>query len=127
MDNRKVECLGKKFASNEDRRKYFTEKLREKLADPAFRKTQGFPMGSDEDILRLSDPPYFTACPNPFLADFVRVYGKPYEAAKEYRREPFAVDVSEGKTDQLYRAPRLPHQGSTPGYCSVDPSLHESR
>ena len=45
-------------------------KLREKLKDPAFRKIEGFPIGEDEDILALSDPPYYTACPNPFLGRF---------------------------------------------------------
>ena len=25
----------------------------------------------DEDILALSDPPYYTACPNPFVRDFI--------------------------------------------------------
>jgi DNA modification methylase len=31
----------------------------------------GFPIGADEDILALSDPPYYTACPNPFVRDFI--------------------------------------------------------
>ena len=74
-----VECLGMTFESDEARRAFFTEKLKEKLSDPEFRKIEGFPKGSDEDILRLSDPPYYTACPNPFLADFIRCYGKPYD------------------------------------------------
>lgn len=42
-------------------------KLCEKLRDPEFRKIEGFPLWSDEDILALSDPPYYTACPNPFM------------------------------------------------------------
>ncbi len=66
-----VECLGMTFESDEARREYFLEKLREKLQDPEFRKTPGFPKGEDEDILRLSDPPYYTACPNPFSRDFI--------------------------------------------------------
>ena len=45
----------------------FLAKLKEKLKDPEFRNIEGFPIGEDEDILALSDPPYFTACPNPFL------------------------------------------------------------
>ncbi len=57
-----VECLGMKFPSDEARRAYFTEKLREKLKDPSFRKTEGFPIGDDEDILALSDPPYYFCC-----------------------------------------------------------------
>ncbi len=57
-----VECLGMSFDSDTARRAYFTERLREKLQDPEFRKTEGFPIGSDDDILTLSDPPYYTAC-----------------------------------------------------------------
>ena len=48
-----VECLGKTFANEELRRNYFVERLHEKLQDPAFRKIEGFPLGEDEDILRL--------------------------------------------------------------------------
>ena len=99
-----VECLGMMFQSDAARRAYFTEKLKEKLTDREFRKIEGFPKGSDEGILRLSDPPFYTACPNPFLADFIRCYGRPYDASEPYHREPLAVDVSEGKTDPLYAA-----------------------
>ena len=67
-----VECLGLKFANDAARRAHFLTKLREKLIEPEFRSIEGFPIGSDEDILGLSNPPYFTACPNPFLEDFVR-------------------------------------------------------
>src|SRR6266851_9074606 len=75
LEKSKVECLGMTFDSEDARRAHFTDRLREKLADPEFRKTPGFPKGTDEDIIRMSDPPWHTACPNPFLADFVRVYG----------------------------------------------------
>ena len=80
------------------------DKLREKLKDPAFRKIEGFPVGEDEDILAMSDPPYYTACPNPFVGEFVRAFGKPFDAKEKYEREPLAADVSEGKNDQLYNA-----------------------
>jgi len=74
----------------------------------------GFPIGSDEDILTLSDPPYYTACPNPFIADFIKHYGKPYDPSKPYSREPFAADVSEGKNDPIYNAhsyhTKVPHK-----------------
>lgn len=100
-----VECLGMTFESDEARRDYFLEKLREKLRDPEFRKIEGFPIGEDEDILALSDPPYYTACPNPFIGDFIKRYGKQYEPSSDkYHREPFAADVSEGKTGALYNA-----------------------
>lgn len=98
-----VECLGMKFPSDEARRAYFTEKLREKLKDPAFRKIEGFPTGEDEDILALSDPPFYTACPNPFLAQFVSQSAKPIDG-KPYHREPLSSDVTEGRTDTIYTA-----------------------
>ncbi|MCX6631628.1 MAG: DNA methyltransferase, partial [Candidatus Solibacter sp.] len=109
-----VECLGLTFSSEEARRAHFLDVLTAQLKDPEFRKIEGFPNGSDEDILRLSDPPYFTACPNPFMADFVRCYGRPYNPAVPYARKPFAVDVSEGKTDAIYTAhsyhTKVPHK-----------------
>jgi hypothetical protein len=96
--NRPVECLGMTFPNDEERREYFLEKLREKLKDSEFRKIEGFPIGSDEDILALSDPPYYTACPNPFIADFIKHYGKPYDPKTDnYRREPFSA-MSKNKT-----------------------------
>ena len=111
-----VECLGMTFASDEERRKHFLQRLKEKL--PELRQRPDFPTGNDEDILRLSDPPYYTACPNPFLAEFVAHYGKPYDPEEPYRREPFAVDVSEGKTDPLYKAhgyhTKVPHRAIVP-------------
>jgi hypothetical protein len=67
-----VICLGMTFENDQERRIYFTEKLREKLQDPEFRKIEGFPIGSDEDILALSDPPYYTACPNPPVKNITR-------------------------------------------------------
>jgi DNA modification methylase len=109
-----VECLGITFENDKKRREYYLEKLREKLKDPEFRKIEGFPIGEDEDILALSDPPYYTACPNPFIQDFINCYGKPYDPNKPYRREPFATDVSEGKNDPIYNAhsyhTKVPHK-----------------
>ena len=113
--NTPVECLGMSFENDEKRREYFLEKLREKLNDPEFRKIEGFPIGEDEDILALSDPPYYTACPNPFIKDFIKHYGKPYDPeTDDYSREPFAADVSEGKNDPIYNAhsyhTKVPHK-----------------
>ena len=109
-----VECLGMTFPFDTERRKYFLEKLAEKLKDPEFRKIEGFPIGEVEDILALSDPPYYTACPNPWLADFVKQYGTPYNPKEKYHREPFAADVSEGKNHPIYNAhsyhTKVPHR-----------------
>lgn len=109
-----VECLGQTFPSDEARRAHYLKLLAEKLKDPDFRKIEGFPIGSDENILALSDPPYYTACPNPFIEDFVRHYGKPYDSSVPYSKEPFATDVSEGKNDPIYNAhgyhTKVPHK-----------------
>lgn len=80
----------------------------EELLD-SVRDIEGFPIGSDEDILALSDPPYYTACPNPYIDDFINKNGIPYdEENDDYHREPFVGDVSEGKTDPLYTAHSYP-------------------
>jgi DNA modification methylase len=101
-----VTCLGKTFNNDQERRDYFVDLLKEKLKDPEFRKIEGFPIGNDEDILALSDPPYYTACPNPWINDFIKEWEmqKGDRANKPYQREPFAADVSEGKNDPIYNA-----------------------
>lgn len=118
-DSGPVTCLGMTFPNDEERRKHFLGLLREKLKDPEFRKIEGFPIGSDEDILALSDPPYYTACPNPFIADFIKHYGKPYDpTTDDYRREPFASDTGAGKTHPIYTAhsyhSKIPHLATMP-------------
>lgn len=79
------------------------------------RHIEGFPIARDEDIISLSCAPYYTACPNPFIEDFIRENGTPYdEATDDYHREPFAADVSEGKNDPIYNAhsyhTKVPHK-----------------
>ncbi|GAB7057887.1 MULTISPECIES: DNA methyltransferase [unclassified Paenibacillus] len=110
-----VTCLGMTFENDEARRAYFIEELRKKL--PELRKIKGFPIGEDEDILALSDPPYYTACPNPWIEDFVKEWEKTKPAKPDnyqYSREPFTADVSEGKNDPVYNAhsyhTKVPHK-----------------
>lgn len=79
------------------------------------RDIEGFPLGQDEDIIGLSAPPYYTACPNPFINDFIEEFGTPYdEETDNYHREPFAADVSEGKNHPIYNAhsyhTKVPHK-----------------
>jgi len=116
-DKGPVTCLGMTFANDGERRAHFTELLRQKLQEPEFRQIEGFPMGEDEDILALSDPPYYTACPNPWIADFITEWeGQKPEKSEgyHYHREPFATDVSEGKNDPIYNAhsyhTKVPHK-----------------
>lgn len=114
-----VTCLGMTFESDEARRAYFREELRKKL--PELRKIEGFPIGEDDDIINLSDPPYYTACPNPWLNDFIAEWEKEKEQLKaEGKRSdnfdvkiPYASDVSEGKSNPVYTAhtyhTKVPH------------------
>lgn len=81
----------------------YKEELRKRL--PELRKIEGFPIGKEEDIIELSNPPYYTACPNPFIEEFLKENGTPYnEEADTYRREPYVGDVSEGKSHPIYNA-----------------------
>jgi len=116
----------------------YRQRLAEALKDPEFRQIEGFPIGEDEAILALSDPPYYTACPNPFLNEIVEKWRRERAAlrdelglpndepagskyairenmpTKNYHREPFAADVSEGKNDPIYNAhsyhTKVPHK-----------------
>lgn len=114
---KKITCLGQTFGSEEERREFFTDILLEKLRDPDFRVIEGFPVAKDEDILALSDPPYYTACPNPWVSDFIAEWEREKPSSDEetpYHREPFAADVSEGKNDPIYNAhsyhTKVPHK-----------------
>lgn len=106
----KVVCLGMEFPSEDARREYFRAELRKKL--PELKQIEGFPIGEDDDIINLSDPPYYTACPNPWLNDFIEEWEKEkVQLEKEgIRRKdfevkvPYASDVSEGKKSAIYLA-----------------------
>lgn len=117
-NNEPIVCLGMTFESEEARREYFREELRKKL--PELKQIEGFPIGEDEDIIALSDPPYYTACPNPWINDFIEEWEQEKVTKyrrnpdEEYHREPFAADISEGKNNTVYNAhsyhTKVPHK-----------------
>jgi DNA modification methylase len=101
-DNTPVVCLGMTFESEEARREYFREELRKRL--PKLKQIEGFPIGEDEDIIALSDPPYYTACPNPWINDIISEWKLLSNNKENYNREPLAIDITEGKSDAAYMA-----------------------
>ncbi len=104
-----VECLGQTFPNDASRRDFYIQKLRIKLKDPQFRSIPGFPLGDDESILALSDPPYYTACPNPFLEDVVKsLQATIKEMPVPFPTDPFCSDVSAGKSDPAYNVHAYP-------------------
>ncbi len=114
-----VHCLGKDFKNDDERRAWFREELRKQL--PELRKFEGFPIGEDDDIIELSDPPYYTACPNPWLNDFIAEWEEEKKTLLSQKKrkaefdvhEPYASDVSEGKNNPIYNAhsyhTKVPH------------------
>ena len=112
--SQQIICLGKIFNSEEERRDYFRNQLQHK--PPELKKLEGFPIGEDEDIINLSDPPYYTACPNPWLNDFIAEWEleKKSEIICDFKvKEPYANDISVGKNNPIYNAhgyhTKVPH------------------
>ncbi len=115
-----VTCLGMTFPNDEARRKYFRDELRKKL--PELKLIEGFPIGEDDDIINLSDPPYYTACPNPWLNDFIEEWEREKVVLeKEGKRkanfevsEPYFEDVIASKNSPIYNAhsyhTKVPHE-----------------
>lgn len=67
------------------------------------RNIEGFPIGTDEDIIALSNAPYYTACPNPFIEEFLQEYGTEYvEETDDCVHSPYTEDVAEDKHDLIY-------------------------
>jgi rubredoxin len=66
-------------------------------------------------ILALSDPPYYTACPNPFIDEFCERNTVPHTTKTKFMAKSlFTSDVSEGKNDPIYNAhsyhTKVPHK-----------------
>ena len=109
-----VECLGQTYPSDEVRREHYLKLLAKKLKDPSFRKIEGFPIGTDEDILALSDPPYYTACPNPFIKDFLSYYARHDNQKVIYKAKPYAGELTATRNNSFVNAhsyaTKVPHE-----------------
>ena len=112
-----VICLGHEFPNDEARREYFREELRNKL--PELRKIEGFPIGSDDDIVHLSDPPYFTACPNPWLNDFT--------AEWELEKQQLEAEGKRKADFEVMEPSFIPHKSTTSCHNALHFALHATR
>ncbi|MCY2990549.1 MAG: DNA methyltransferase [Planctomycetota bacterium] len=109
-----VVCLGRTFKDEAERLAYYRNALLADFSSPDSKQHPGFPAGEEDVLIELSDPPYFTPCPNPFLTEVISHFRKTAPADDVYARDPFAADVSEGRGDTLYNAhgyhTKVPHQ-----------------
>lgn len=81
----------------------YKKDLAEKL--PHLKEIDGFPKGSDDDIIALSQPPFYTACPNPYIEEFIENYGSIYNSeTDEYKKLPYTADIDTNKNDKLTNA-----------------------
>ena len=102
-DDGRVNCLGMTFENDDARREHFLGRLKEYLADPEFRKISGFPKATDETILMMSDPPYYTACPNPFWKEMCNYWSSGNTTKRGKSLQGFSFDTSAGKKDLIYQ------------------------
>lgn len=111
--------FGNSFANKEECIAYFKNQLSNKIGEIS--KQEGFPEGPHSTIVEMSAPPYYTACPNPWIKDFLsRWESEKYDLEKNGIRSsnddtiaPYASDVSEGKNNPIYMAhayhTKVPH------------------
>lgn len=79
-------------------------------AMPRLSKTEGAPVESADQVSHISLPPYYTACPSPFVGEVAVPTRPPSGSASAAPSDgsadiaAFAADVSVGKNDPLYFA-----------------------
>lgn len=88
----------------------FSDDLRTRL--PGLREVPGCPSGTDDAIVEMSAAPAHTACPNPYLRDWIECH----RTTDSDRADPgpFASDSQAGKTSLVYKAhgypTKVPHE-----------------
>lgn len=70
------------------------------------RNRPGFPLGDDDAIVGLSLPPFHTACPNPYVTDWLAES----PSSDEDREDPgpYVTDITVGKGNAFYKAHSYP-------------------
>lgn len=70
------------------------------------RDRPGFPLGDDDAIVALSLPPLHTACPNPYIADWLEE--APSDDTDRQDPGPYVTDITVGKGNAFYKAHSYP-------------------
>lgn len=70
------------------------------------RDRPGFPLGDDDAIVALSLPPFHTACPNPYVTDWLAEA----PSGDDDREDPgpYVTDITVGKGNAFYKAHSYP-------------------
>ena len=79
--------------------------LRDRLDE--IRRMPGCPQGSDDAIVAMSYPPAYTACPNPYIEEWLDGLERDGDEPRS-DPGPFASDVSVGKGNPFYKAHSYP-------------------
>ena len=69
-----IVCCGEAFSDLSTLCAHFRDLLKARLQDGQLRETPGFPDATDDAILAMSEPPYYTCCPNPFVPALVKEF-----------------------------------------------------
>ena len=65
------------------------------------RNIEGFPIGTDEDIIALSDAPYYTACPNPFIEEFIKENAMEAQDEDFYKKKMAEYNAQKADADKV--------------------------
>ena len=79
-----------------------TVKTLEEHLNSARMTFDGFPLGENKQLLKISMPPFYSACPSPFLQDLILKDELDKEKSKNI--SPLTEDIAAGKNDPLYFA-----------------------
>ena len=71
------------------------------------RSVEGCPDGTDDAIVAMSSPRAHTACPNPFIADWLEGLVRPSDNGRK-APGPYSADTTAGKTSVVYKAHNYP-------------------
>lgn len=95
----RFQVFGEEFASREVANQIFLDRLRDRLSK--VHGIPGFPNATDADILDVSVAPTFTACPNPFVAEYVELH-RTDAPETQYPRGPYVGTLDAGSRDAVY-------------------------